>query len=478
MAEQGKEGMLPKNIRQIGQISGNQKIYLEDYVITYLRQILTPDENMRVMILYGHKEMIEDEFYWFVNGAVEAQHDFFMEKTIIDEESWKKVNEMAGKFFPELTVMGWAITREDSTEDLEEQIMRTQRQFFRPDQKLYFEYITSDKTEALYLHEKGKRNMLSGYYIYYERNECMQNYMVSLRTRERHPEEMNADHAARQFREVCQEKKQDLHKKRSSAFATCVSLLLVMAILVIGITMLNNYEKMQSMERVLYQISGKMNDATEAVADADAMQDQAAQDALLAENAQAADQTAEMAAGVQELPQAADTMDAVQTAGTDAAVDVNAAEQADPATAEQTTAEQTADGQAVDQTADGNMTAGNQTDNGQAGDGQAVDPEATAETSDKPSAETSTATEVAADADVTGDSGADASQTVDETAAQTSSSQTNASQETVYMIRQGDTLAKICMQYYGSLSKMGEVCERNQIEDKDSIYYGQKIVLP
>ena len=62
-----------KNIRQIGQISGNQKIYLEDYVITYLRQILTPDENMRVMILYGHKEMIEDELYWFVNGAVEAE---------------------------------------------------------------------------------------------------------------------------------------------------------------------------------------------------------------------------------------------------------------------------------------------------------------------------------------------------------------------------------------------------------------------
>ena len=476
MAEQGKGGILPKNIRQIGQISGNQKIYLEDYVITYLRQILTPDENMRVMILYGHKEMIEDELYWFVNGAVEAQHDFFMEKTIIDEESWKKVNEMAGKFFPELTVMGWAITREDSTEDLEEQIMRTQRQFFRPDQKLYFEYITSDKTEALYLHEKGKRNMLSGYYIYYERNECMQNYMVSLRTRERHPEEMNADHAARQFREVCQEKKQDLHKKRSSAFATCVSLLLVMAILVIGITMLNNYEKMQSMERVLYQISGKMDDATEvAETDADAMQDQAVQDALLTENAQAADQTAQMTAGVQELPQAADTVEAVQTAGTDAAVDVSAAEQADPAMAEQTT-----DGQAsAEQTADENMTAENQADNGQAGDGQTADPNAATETSDKPSAETSTATDMAAaDTDATENSGTDASQTVDETAEQASTSQTNASQETVYMIKQGDTLAKICMQYYGSLSKMGEVCERNQIENKDSIYYGQKIVLP
>ena len=459
MAEQGKEGMLPKNIRQIGQATGNQKIYLEDYVITYLRQILTPEENMRVMILYGHKEMIEDELYWFVNGAVEAQHDFFMEKTIIDEESWKKVNEMAEKFFPDLTVMGWAITREDSTEDLEEQIMRTQRQFFRPDQKLYFEYITSDKTEALYLHEKGKRNMLSGYYIYYERNECMQNYMVSLRTRERHPEEMNADHAARQFREVCQEKKQDLHKKRSSAFATCVSLLLVMAILVIGITMLNNYEKMQSMERVLYQISGKMDDATEVTADADAAQDQTVQDALLAENTQTDDQTAETTASAQDLSQAADTAEAMQTADASAV-----AEQADPAMAEQTV-----DGQAA---VDENVTAANQTDDGQAGDGQAEAPDTTTETADKPDTEASTATDTTA-ADEPEDSSADASQAADETAAQASTSQ-----ETVYMIKQGDTLAKICMQYYGNLSKMGEICERNQIQDKDSIYYGQKIVLP
>lgn len=458
MAEQGKEGMLPKNIRQIGQATGNQKIYLEDYVITYLRQILTPEENMRVMILYGHKEMIDDELYWFVNGAVEAQHDFFMEKTIIDEESWKKVNEMAEKFFPDLTVMGWAITREDSTEDLEEQIMRTQRQFFRPDQKLYFEYITSDKTEALYLHEKGKRNMLSGYYIYYERNECMQNYMVSLRTRERHPEEMNADHAARQFREVCQEKKQDLHKKRSSAFATCVSLLLVMAILVIGITMLNNYEKMQSMERVLYQISGKMDDATEVAAEADLAPDQTTQDALLAENVQAADQTAETTAGAQDALQTTDAAENTQTAD---------AELADPAMAEQAV-----DVQAADQPADENAVAESQTDNGQAGDGQTVDPDATTEVSDKPDAETATDT-TAADADTAGDDGADATQTTDAETAQAGTSQ-----ETVYMIKQGDTLAKICMQYYGSLSKMSEVCERNQIENKDSIYYGQKIVLP
>ena len=100
----------------------------------------------------------------------------------------------------------------------------------------------------------------------------------------------------------------------------------------------------------------------------------------------------------------ADTVEAAQTAGTDAAVDVSAAEQADPAMAEQTT-----DGQAsAEQTADENMTAENQADNGQAGDGQTADPNAATETSDKPSAETSTATDMAAaDTDATENSGTD-----------------------------------------------------------------------
>ena len=74
-------------------------------MITYLKQPPTPEETMRVVILYGKKEMMGDELCWFVNGAVGAEKDFFMEKTVIDQESWQRVNEMAGRFFPELTVL-------------------------------------------------------------------------------------------------------------------------------------------------------------------------------------------------------------------------------------------------------------------------------------------------------------------------------------------------------------------------------------
>ena len=49
----------------------------------------------------------------------------------------------------------------------------------------------------------------------------------------------------------------------------------------------------------------------------------------------------------------------------------------------------------------------------------------------------------AADTDATENSGTDASQTVDETAEQASTSQTNASQETIYLIKQEDPMTKI-----------------------------------
>ena len=401
MIEVVKEGRLPKNIRQVGQVSGSQKVYLEDYVITYLKQIPAPEESMRVIILYGKKEMMGDELCWFVNGAVGAEKDFFMEKTVIDQESWQKVNDMAGRFFPELSVLGWAIVGNEPTKEIEDQILRTQKQFFRPDQKLYFEYNTEDKEEYIYLYEKGKMRLQSGYYIYYERNECMQNYMVSLRAAERHPEEYEPDRAAHRFREVTGEKKQEMQKRRSATLMTCVSLVLMMVIMVIGITMLNNYEKMQSMEQVLYQISGKIDNSS---------------------------QTESFQAG-ETVIAAADMQEA---AGED--VSVPSEEPPENSAESEETVEEI-----VEETAED----------------EAAEEEPEQESSEEPEEEPEQNAEDIPE-----------------------NTETIAQQQTTYVIQKGDTLAKICMQFYGNLSNMDEICEINNIENKDNILYGQKILLP
>lgn len=413
MIEVVKEGKMPKNIRQIGQVSGNQKVYLEDYVITYLKQIPSPEESMRVIILYGKKEMMGDELCWFVNGAVGAEKDFFMEKTVIDQESWQRVNEMAGRFFPELGVLGWAIVGNESTKEIEEQILRTQKQFFRPDQKLYFEYNTDEKEEYIYLYEKGKMRQQSGYYIYYERNECMQNYMVSLRAAERHPEEFEADRATHQFREVVSEKKHEIHRRRSATLMTCISLVLMMVIMVIGVTMLNNYEKMQNMEQVLYQISGKI-DQSSRVEEAAEMEE-AAETLELPEES---DKTAEVA--VEETVEAEEVVveEAMDTEDVAEEVVEDVVEEAAPSVSREELAQNTDATEVVEETE------------------EVVEEEVAEETASV------------------------------------------LSEQTSYIIQKGDTLAKICLKYYGDLSNMDTICEMNGIEDKDHIFYGQKILLP
>ena len=424
MIEVVKEGRLPKNIRQVGQVSGSQKVYLEDYVITYLKQIPAPEESMRIIILYGKKEMMGDELCWFVNGAVGAEKDFFMEKTVIDQESWQKVNDMAGRFFPELSVLGWAIVGNEPTKEIEDQILRTQKQFFRPDQKLYFEYNTEDKEEYIYLYEKGKMRLQSGYYIYYERNECMQNYMVSLRAAERHPEEYEPDRAAHRFREVTGEKRQEMQKRRSATLMTCVSLVLMMVIMVIGITMLNNYEKMQSMEQVLYQISGKIDKSSQ---EGQAQEEYVQED--YAQEEQAENLPVESFQAGESVIAAADMQEA---AGEDVSAPSEMA------------AENPEEPEGNSGVSDGDV-------------GTIEEPKQ--DTEEMPAENTEEMPE----------------QNVEETPEET---ETMAQQQTTYVIQKGDTLAKICMQFYGNLSNMEEICELNNIENKDNILYGQKILLP
>ena len=421
MIEVTKEGKTPKNIRQIGQVSGNQKVYLEDYVITYLKQPPSPEESMRVIILYGKKEMMGDELCWFVNGAVGAEKDFFMEKTVIDQESWQRVNEMAGRFFPESTVLGWAIVSDESTKEIEEQILRTQKQFFRQDQKLYFEYNTEEKEEYIYLFEKGKMRQQGGYYIYYERNESMQNYMVSLRAAERHPEEFEADRATHQFREIASGKRQEVHRRRSATLMTCLSLVLMLVIMIIGVTMLNNYEKMQNMEQVLYQISGKIDQNAEV------------QEAAEMQEVIAVEQSEEIAEAVEEAAPSVSKEELAQGTGEEEAAEEEPTE--GEVNEEEVVGETASDDSGLEETNSGEMPKAEQEET--VGSGE----DATAEEVMKEEAPTS-------------------------------------ARETVYVIQKGDTLAKICMKYYGNLANMDTICEMNGIANKDNILYGQKIILP
>ena len=70
----------PKNIRQIGAMDPNHKIYVEDYVITYTRnlgeELSNGDEDdYKAAVLLGMKDIHGREIRTYVSGMVCMQRE-------------------------------------------------------------------------------------------------------------------------------------------------------------------------------------------------------------------------------------------------------------------------------------------------------------------------------------------------------------------------------------------------------------------
>ena len=65
---------LPKNVRQIGNVSDSSKIYIEDYVDTFFNQLCEKaDQNPVGAFLIGEIVQEEEEDYIYVYGAIRMQ---------------------------------------------------------------------------------------------------------------------------------------------------------------------------------------------------------------------------------------------------------------------------------------------------------------------------------------------------------------------------------------------------------------------
>jgi len=113
------------------------------------------------------------------------------------------------------------------------------------------------------------------------------------------------DRATRSFRTLVQEKKDLSGQKRVMTFLYTASTFLVMVVLVIGITLINNYEKMEGLEMALTEISQSLEsqDGQAALSSANGETDEEQQmtEAMEQENARALEE--ELAeAGESETP--------------------------------------------------------------------------------------------------------------------------------------------------------------------------------
>ncbi len=244
---------LPKNIRQIGTVGDKVKIYTEDYVKSYLNQQFERNSDTG-FVLFGKTIATKDRQYIFIDGAISVDIGTVFHSSIeVHAEAWEKLNIAGNEYFTDLEIVGWAC--EGDIKSMEE----IHRHFFQEGSKIFIQL--SDIETEYYLADLSGMQRQEGYYIYYARNEAMQTYMVEQQNENRiSNEDMQEEPAIEQFRQIMKERKEIVRHGKMVTVLSCASSFLAILVLAIGITMINNYEKMQAMEVALVEISSTLSE--------------------------------------------------------------------------------------------------------------------------------------------------------------------------------------------------------------------------
>ena len=247
---------LPKNIRQIGERETLVKLYVEDYVNTYLKRLYPAGgRELRVGILLGTSETYEGTPYVFIDGALEMEDVTVSgEKVVFTEAAWKKAYKSIEETFPKRTVQGWFICGAPGCILSPLNYWRPHNQYFGGKNQLMYLNSGIDGEEALYVTSEDGFYRLKGYNVYYERNQMMQDYMI-LRKDAHRVESGTGDKVIRDFRTRMEGRKQEAVSRHSTirTLGTLCSVLSV-AVLAGGVVMFNNYQKMKEMESVLVSV--------------------------------------------------------------------------------------------------------------------------------------------------------------------------------------------------------------------------------
>ena len=261
---------LPKNIRQIGIPSGNRRIYIEDYVMTYLNQLANPNSTFaRGAILVGESVKGVNGEVIFVSGALAAQNlELDLEESIFDGETWSYIYQEVKTYFPDLEVVGWFLSRMGFSTAVNDMIVKIHMDNFAGPDKILYIMDALEGEDAFYMMEEEGLRRQSGYYIYYARNEAMQNFMI-ISKGDAQPEEANEveqrDEAVlRNYKRIMEEREKNAKIERMNRRLSGICSGLVVAVLALGIAVFSNYQMLEKIEYKLIEsgisISGNMNE--------------------------------------------------------------------------------------------------------------------------------------------------------------------------------------------------------------------------
>lgn len=383
---------VPRNIRQVGQPSSDCKIYVEDYVYGYLAKNWKETESKgSLAILLGKSNWKDGIFYIFLKSAIVVESlDVTGEYISIKDETWGKIYEEMKEYFPGQEVIGWYLSLPGVGMKITDMIKRIHLTHFGGNDKVLYLADPEEQDNAFFIYRNGRMEKQDGYYVFYEKNEPMQEYIL-----EKNPKESvdytgkPQDRAVNDFRKIIARKREEKESKHSNRAFGLLTTGVAVAAVVLGVLWVQktpfgiNLLKRDSDERIMNEtiIESVQSDTDEVAENVISDVSQESLDDTISDSMQ-------------------ESLDNI---------------------VQDTVSEITSDILQDDQSIE----------------------DASSDLPPEQSTETSAVLSY-----------------------------------TEYTIRQGDTLSGISIRYYGDMTHVAEICKINDMLEEDTIYPGQKILLP
>ena len=127
----------------------------------------------------------------FIYGAIVLEETGILEKGEIPKETWDQAYETIRRNFPGALVLGWACGVPMWSGSVDSQVRKLQKAEFSKENSTLFLWDLSEKEEKIFLWQRNMLKEMSGYYVYFEKNPQMQNFMLD---DSKEPESIDGDY--------------------------------------------------------------------------------------------------------------------------------------------------------------------------------------------------------------------------------------------------------------------------------------------
>ena len=263
---------LPANIKQIGSIGEGLRIYVEDYVCSYLYTYAEAGGYQeRIAILVGRYLIIDNQPILFINGAVQGRYTEVRNGlTLFTERSMDYAQTCIDQYFPGMKIVGWMQSQPSYGVYLNSGYIDVHINHFKKKYQVMFVMDPIEKTNAFYTYTKSGMTLeeAKGYFIYYDKNESMHEYIVQNKMND-NPENavmlaseasLPPDHApvaeslrSRSLTKAYTKESQEQKRVLNLLVGLCAVLFIVS--FVVGAGLIQNQDRISTIERQLIQLN-------------------------------------------------------------------------------------------------------------------------------------------------------------------------------------------------------------------------------